>query len=208
MKLGKKRFGTSLKRHEKRRRRHLLPETGSDDVISSTGTVSGDSWEVDEEDLSTLDFSQVFVPAADVARKGKGMRDEPAEGFVLGRRAHHLVNLLAQPDTCLVRNILHIWNFDLDRIRSLDQRQILIDVNEALLKGSVKCFFHFFFIFFKFNGFNLICGSDDSVDESEVESLELLMSDVRRDANGTVFYVGATMMTWLLDNSHLTVSKK
>jgi len=46
---------------------------------------------------------------------------------------------------------------------------------------------------------------DDRVDESEVESLELLMSDVRRDANGTVVYVGATMMTWLLDNSHLTV---
>jgi len=132
----KKRFGTSLKRHEKRRRRrHLLPETGSDDAIISTA--NGDSWEVDEEDLSNLDFSQVFVPDAGVSRKGKGMRDEPAEGFVLGRRAHHLVNLLAQPDTCLVRNILHIWNFDLDRIRSLDQRQILIDVNEALLKGSV-----------------------------------------------------------------------
>ena len=75
-------------------------------------------------------------------------------------------------------------------------------------KGQSSVSFIFFFYFFKFNGFNLIYGSDDSVDESEVESLELLMSDVRRDANGTVFYVGATMMTWLLDNSHLTVSKK
>ncbi|EFX77106.1 hypothetical protein DAPPUDRAFT_321705 [Daphnia pulex] len=56
-------------------------------------------------------------------------------GGFLGRRAQHLVNLLAQPDDCLVRNILQIWNSDLDRIKSLDQRQILADVNAALIQG-------------------------------------------------------------------------
>lgn len=123
------RFGTSLKRHEKRRRRrHLLPEVTTE-LSSAVGT---DSWEIDGGDLSSLDFSQVFVP------ESMKSHHEPADGFVLGRRAHHLVNLLAQPDTCLVRNILQIWNFDLQRIRSLSQQQILKDVNEALLKGSVR----------------------------------------------------------------------
>lgn len=36
--------------------------------------------------------------------------------------------------------------------------------------------------------------------QGEYESLEFLMSDVRRDANGSVYHVGATMMTWLLNN--------
>ena len=30
--------------------------------------------------------------------------------------------------------------------------------------------------------------------------MEFLLSDIRRDANGSVFYVGATMLTWLLEN--------
>jgi hypothetical protein len=31
--------------------------------------------------------------------------------------------------------------------------------------------------------------------------LEFLVSDVRRDGNGSIYHVGATMMTWLLDNN-------
>jgi len=35
-----------------------------------------------------------------------------------------------------MRNILQIWDSDMERIRSLDERQILLDVNAALLNGS------------------------------------------------------------------------
>lgn len=79
-------------------------------------------------DLSGLDFSQVF----------EGDGSSPTSAGFLGRRAQHLVDLLAQPDDCLVRHILQIWDSDLERIRSLDQRQILVDVNAALLQGSVS----------------------------------------------------------------------
>ena len=127
-----RRFGTTLKKHDKshrRRRRQIWNGTGYDSLgQEDIAELSDDEW--DGGDLSGLDFSQVF---------DEELSDSPSSsGGFLGRRAHHLVNLLAQPDDCLVRNILQIWDSDLDRIRSLDQRQILLDVNAALLQGSVN----------------------------------------------------------------------
>lgn len=127
-----KRFGTTLKKHDesvqhkKRRRRQISNDSGRTEYGADTDLLE-DEWDIG--DLSALDFSQVFE-ADDSSTSTSG-------GF-LGRRAHHLVDLLAQPDDCLVRHILQIWDSDLDRIRSLDQRQILLDVNAALLQGSVS----------------------------------------------------------------------
>lgn len=120
------RFGNSLKRPDRRRRRRHLVE-GQDDEDSTSS-----SFDWDEADLSGLDFSQVFE---DENRNESSPGGSIGGGF-LGRRAHHLVNLLSQPDNCLMRNILQIWDSDMERIRSLDERQILVDVNAALLNGS------------------------------------------------------------------------
>ncbi len=119
-----------MKRPDRRRRRRHLLE-GQDDQGSETET-SSSSFDWDEADLSGLDFSQVFE---DENRNESSPSGSIGGGF-LGRRAHHLINLLSQPDNCLMRNILQIWDSDMERIRSLDERQILLDVNAALLNGS------------------------------------------------------------------------
>lgn len=141
----------------------------------------------------------------------------PHSGGFLGRRAHHLVDMLAQPDDCIVRHILQIWDSDLERIKRLDQRQILVDVNAALLQGSVvvkgislsELHFSFFLGFLHHDLFcammytssSNMCIIGEKTRSGLNDSLEYLLSDVRRDANGSVVYVGATMMTWLLDNN-------
>lgn len=193
--------------------------------------VETDEWDIGE--LSALDFSQVF--------ENDDSSLLPNSGGLLGRRAHHLVDMLAQPDDCIVRHILQIWDSDLERIKRLDQRQILVDVNAALLQGSVvvkgislssfeflfslRCDLFFYpvvfvlfstsitysyldtsfdnetlclLVFFVFCRFR---NRPNSTDPKDVNSLEYLLSDVRRDANGSVVHVGATMMTWLLDNN-------
>jgi hypothetical protein len=149
-----------LKRHEhnknsrKRRRRHIAnndtsiatsynhhPHYSHHSIANViTNRTEGDEKEEEETeaewdvgDLSKLDFSQVF---ADDESDYDASSHSGGGGF-LGRRAQHLVNLLAQPDDCLVRNILQIWDSDLDRIKSLDQSQILADINAALLQGLV-----------------------------------------------------------------------
>ena len=148
------RFGTTLKRHEhnkssrRRRRRHIANNDTSlatsynhhphyshhsiaNVITNRTEEEEETEAEWDVGDLSKLDFSQVFADDEsdyDTSHSGGGF---------LGRRAQHLVNLLAQPDDCLVRNILQIWDSDLDRIKSLDQSQILADINAALLQGLV-----------------------------------------------------------------------
>ena len=145
-----------MKRHEhkvsnrRRRRRHI----SSNDTFAATNhphhyshhsayaitnrTESGGEEEAewDVGDLSKLDFSQVFGDDEGADYDSSSLSD----GGFLGRRAQHLVNLLAQPDDCLVRNILQIWDSDLDRIKSLDQRQILADINAALRQGLVSLF--------------------------------------------------------------------
>ncbi len=149
-----------MKRHEhnknsrKRRRRHIAnndtsiatsynhhPHYSHHSIANViTNRTEGDEKEEEETeaewdvgDLSKLDFSQVF---ADDESDYDASSHSGGGGF-LGRRAQHLVNLLAQPDDCLVRNILQIWDSDLDRIKSLDQSQILADINAALLQGLV-----------------------------------------------------------------------
>lgn len=154
------RFGKTLKRHEhnqshnrRRRRRHI---SNNDTSVAASfnhhphyshysqhSVVVNRTDEAEEEeeeeaewdvgDLSKLDFSQVFADD-----EGDYDSSSVSGGGFLGRRAQHLVNLLAQPDDCLVRNILQIWDSDLDRIKSLDQRQILADVNAALIQGLVR----------------------------------------------------------------------
>lgn len=119
-----KRFGNSLKKDNKsrrKRRRRQLETDAPEDV---------------QLDLSGLDFSQVFSESAQYydGQASVGSSMDGGSGF-LGRRAHHLINLMSQPDNCLMRNILQIWDSDVERIRSLDERQILEDVNAALLKG-------------------------------------------------------------------------
>uniref|UniRef100_A0A0P5P9V2 Patched domain-containing protein n=1 Tax=Daphnia magna TaxID=35525 RepID=A0A0P5P9V2_9CRUS len=193
------RFGTTLKKHEhnnspnrRRRRRHISkndtytslatsvnhhPHYAASDIANghSSPDIAEQEDEWDVGDLSKLDFSQVFADDEADYDSSLSTSGGLGGGGFLGRRAQHLVNLLAQPDDCLVRNILQIWDSDLERIKSLDQRQILADINAALLRGN------------------------DQGDP--VNSLEFLLSDVRRDVNGSVYHVGATMMTWLLDNN-------
>ncbi len=156
------RFGKTLKRHEhnqshnrRRRRRHISNNDTSvaasfnhhphyshyshSVVVNRTDEAEEGEGEEEEEaewdvgDLSKLDFSQVFADD-----EGDYDSSSVSGGGFLGRRAQHLVNLLAQPDDCLVRNILQIWDSDLNRIKSLDQRQILADVNAALIQGLVR----------------------------------------------------------------------
>ena len=152
--LSPQRFGTTLKRHEhqnkqsrRRRRRHISsnetfvafnhhPHYSNHHNVRTNRTEEAEEEEEaewDVGDLSQLDFSQVF---ADEGADYDDASSHSGGGF-LGRRAQHLVNLLAQPDDCLVRNILQIWDSDLERIKSLDQRQILADINAALLQGLV-----------------------------------------------------------------------
>lgn len=101
--------------------------------------VEEDEEEWDVGDLSKLDFSQVFAAdEADYDSSSLSGSGGVGGGGFLGRRAQHLVNLLAQPDDCLVRNILQIWDSDLERIKSLDQSQILTDINAALLQGLAQ----------------------------------------------------------------------
>ncbi len=38
-----------------------------------------------------------------------------------------------------------------------------------------------------------------------MDSLEFLLSDVRRDSNGSVVHVGATMMIYLLDKNQSVI---
>lgn len=159
---GGDRFGTTLKKHEhnnspnrRRRRRHISkndtytslatsvnhhPHYAASDIANGHSSTEiaeqEDEWDVG--DLSKLDFSQVFADdEADYDSSLSASGGLGGGGF-LGRRAQHLVNLLAQPDDCLVRNILQIWDSDLERIKSLDQRQILADINAALLRGLVQ----------------------------------------------------------------------
>ena len=108
------RFGTSLKKHREKRQ-----------VADEWPEADGGLFDSGDLDLSELDFSNVFG-------------DGNSGGSLLGSRAHHLVNLLAMPDTCLFRNILHVWDSNVERIRSLDQKQILDDINEALVEGSAQ----------------------------------------------------------------------
>ena len=128
----------------------------------------------DETSLYELDFSQVFDQSSNDQVNTTAGEGSPSDVSFLDRRGNYLIDLLAQPDNCLVSGILQIWDFDLERIRSLDQNQILLDVNDALTNGST-------------NG--------------GIESLELLLSDVRRDADNKVVHVGATTTIWLLDNN-------
>lgn len=69
------------------------------------------------------------------------MEKESSVDNSLDRRVDYLLDLMVQSDSCLMSSILQIWNYDLERIRSLDQNQILIDVNHALLHGLVFFFF-------------------------------------------------------------------
>ena len=59
-------------------------------------------------------------------------RFQQQQQMLMPARASHLANLLSTPDTCLMRNILQIWDSDVQRIRALDQQQVLNDVNAAL----------------------------------------------------------------------------
>lgn len=205
------RFGKTLKRHEhnqshnrRRRRRHISNNDTSVAASFNHHPRTDEAEEEEEEeaewdvgDLSKLDFSQVFADD-----EGDYDSSSVSGGGFLGRRAQHLVNLLAQPDDCLVRNILQIWDSDLDRIKSLDQRQILADVNAALIQGLVRKISPFsssvFLTFYNQFHHSPACRNDQG---DPVNSLEFLVSDVRRDGNGSIYHVGATMMTWLLDNN-------
>lgn len=80
-------------------------------------------------DLSAIDFSQVFGGGGGGAGSDYG---DGAGSDLIDPRALHLIDLMSQPDNCLVRSILQIWDSDLERIRELDERQILHDVNDAL----------------------------------------------------------------------------
>ena len=114
------RMGKSLKVSKRRRR--------SVEVAPSNGSLVDYDYDADENaadiDLSKFDFSEF--------------------DFELGERERHLMDMLSLPDTCLFRNILHVWNNDIERIRALDQEQIIVDVNSAINEGSV---FLFLFLF-------------------------------------------------------------
>jgi len=84
--------------------------------------------------LNALDFSQESDD--EISNNNKTMENESIVNFI-DRRKNYMLDLMVQPYSCLVIRILQIWNFDLERIKSLDQNQILLDVNNALLKGSV-----------------------------------------------------------------------
>lgn len=117
-------MGKSLKVSQRRRRRQAeapeAPEFNGSwpDIDYYFNTHAGDL------DLSALDFGTAF---------GGG---DPTMAM-LGERERHLMDLMSLPDTCLFRNILHVWNYDVDRIRALDQAQIIADVNSALIEGFV-----------------------------------------------------------------------
>jgi len=80
----------------------------------------------DDGDLNGFNFSQAFHDSSNYETADQGSSN-------VDRRAEYLLDLFFQPDSCLMSSILQIWNFDLERIRSLDQHQILEDVNDALL---------------------------------------------------------------------------
>lgn len=62
--------------------------------------------------------------------------------------------------------------------------------------------FTFFFIGFSYFLQSISSSPACRNDQGDpVNSLEFLVSDVRRDGNGSIYHVGATMMTWLLDNN-------
>jgi len=162
------RFGPSFTKDKginKRRRSSTLNKDNE--------SVPLELWD-DETSLYELDFSQVFDQSNNDEVNTTADGGIPSDVSFLDRRGNYLIDLLARPDNCLVSGILQIWDFDLERIRSLDQNKILLDVNNALTNGST-------------NG--------------GIESLELLLSDVRRDADNKVVYVGATTTIWLLDNN-------
>lgn len=91
--------------------------------IAEAGDAIGD-------DLAGLDFSRVFGGPADADYAA-----DDAGSELIDPRALHLIDLMSQPDNCLIRSVLQIWDSDLERIRALDERQILLDVNEALRNG-------------------------------------------------------------------------
>jgi len=85
----------------------------------------------DDGDLNGFNFSQVFHDSSNYETADQRSSN-------VDRRAEYLLDLFFQPDSCLMSSILQIWNFDLERIRSLDQHQILEDVNDALLNEWVS----------------------------------------------------------------------
>lgn len=127
-----RRFGTTLMKTEdgdfyegRRRRRQIDNDTWYQpdyEVESITEAIEGD--------LAGLDFSQVFGGSAD-----DEYATDDAGSELIDPRALHLIDLMSQPDDCLIRSILQIWDSDLERIRALDERQIVEDVNEALRNG-------------------------------------------------------------------------
>ena len=183
-------MGKSLKVSNRRRRLAEAPE--------ANGSWSDLDYHVGADaDLSGMDLSSLYAGSDSMLA-------------MLGERERHLMDLMSLPDTCLLRNILHVWNYDVDRIRTLDQAQIIADVNSALIEG---------FVFFRplhsitCTGTARICcltslppinGSFSMKrrrNYTETESLMFLLSDIERDVNDNVIRVGATMMTWLLDNT-------
>ena len=120
------RFGKSLKKDHKRREigvddpRRLTPMTDVNASLSGPDYYGYDGY----KSMADVSLSEVF--------QGDGQSMS-----ALGQRGHYLIDLLATPDTCLFHSILQVWNYDVDRIRSLDQRQIVDDVTTALYKGSV-----------------------------------------------------------------------
>lgn len=86
----------------------------------------------DDGDLNGLNFSQVFDELSNYKTSDQGSSNIS----FLDLRANYLLDLFFQPDSCLMSSILQIWNFDLERIRLLDQDQILEDVNDVLLNDE------------------------------------------------------------------------
>ena len=80
------------------------------------------------------------------------MEKESSVDNSLDRRVDYLLDLMVQSDSCLMSSILQIWKYDLERIPSLDQNQIPIDVNNALLHGLV-----FFFFTHSTSNINIFC---------------------------------------------------
>lgn len=130
--------------YERRRRRQIDNDNWyvakDDDYYAPDEEPITEASDTSGADLSELDFSQVFGGGGGGgggagAVTGDGSGSDDAGSDFIDPRALHLIDLMSQPDNCLVRNILQIWDSDLERIRELDEQQILDDVNEALRNG-------------------------------------------------------------------------